>query len=86
MTRIRVYILNEYENRNKTNKYLYIMNKNKTYQTPVVLQEVNVLLEREFLAASIVDQSLKIYSDGQEVEEVDAASTDFDWNSSWEWE
>lgn len=62
------------------------MNKNKTYQTPVVLQEVNVLLEREFLAASIVDQSLKIYSDGQEVEEVDAASTDFDWNSSWEWE
>ncbi len=62
------------------------MNKNKTYQTPVVLQEVNVLLEREFLAASIVDESLMIYSDGQVVEEVDAASTDFDWNSSWEWE
>ena len=62
------------------------MNKNKTYQTPVVLQEVNVLLEREFLAASIVDQSLKIYSDGQEVVEIDAESSDFDWNKGWEWE
>lgn len=62
------------------------MNKNKNYQTPRVLGEVNVLLERDFLKGSIVDESLMIYSDGQEVEDVDAASTDFDWNSSWEWE
>ena len=62
------------------------MNKNKTYQTPVVLTEVNVLLERDFLAGSIVDESLAIISDGQEVEKVAADSEEFDWNNSWTWE
>ena len=62
------------------------MIKNKTYQTPTVLKEVAVLLERDFLKGSIVDDSLLIVSDGQEVTEVDAASEDFDWNNSWEWE
>ena len=62
------------------------MNKNKTYQTPRVLQEVDVQLERDFLEGSIVDDSLLIVSDGQEVTEVDAAGEDFDWNNSWEWE
>jgi hypothetical protein len=63
------------------------MNKNKTYQTPVVLTEVNVLLERDFLAGSIVDESLAIYSDGQDVTEVKADDEEqFDWNNSWSWE
>ena len=62
------------------------MNKQQTYQTPRVLQEVSVLLERDFLEGSIVDDSLLIVSDGQEVTEVDAAGEDFDWNNSWEWE
>ena len=62
------------------------MNKKQTYQTPVVLKEVSVLLERDFLEGSIVDDSLLIVSDGQEVTEVDAAGEDFDWNNSWEWE
>ena len=62
------------------------MNKKQTYQTPRVLQEVNVLLERDFLEASIVDESLMIYSDAQEVVDVDAASEDFDWNNDWTWE
>ena len=62
------------------------MNKNKTYQTPVVLTEVDVLLERDFLGGSIVDESLKIVSDGQEVENVAADSEEFDWNNSWTWE
>jgi len=62
------------------------MNKKQTYQTPVVLKEVGVLLERNFLEGSIVDDSLLIVSDGQEVTEVDAAGEDFDWNNSWEWE
>lgn len=62
------------------------MNKKQTYQTPVVLKEVGVLLERDFLEGSIVDDSLLIVSDGQEVTEVDAAGEDFDWNNSWEWE
>ena len=62
------------------------MNKKQTYQTPVVLKEVSVLLERDFLEGSIVDDSLLIVSDGQEVMEVEAGSSDFDWNNSWEWE
>ena len=62
------------------------MNKKQTYQTPTVLKEVSVLLERDFLGGSIVDDSLLIVSDGQEVTEVDAAGEDFDWNNSWEWE
>ena len=62
------------------------MIKAKHYQTPRVLTEVDVLLERDFLAGSIVDDSLLIVSDGQEVMEVDAASEDFDWNNNWEWE
>ena len=62
------------------------MNKKQTYQTPMVLKEVSVLLERNFLEGSIVDDSLLIVSDGQEVTEVDAAGEDFDWNNSWEWE
>ena len=62
------------------------MNKQQTYQTPRVLKEVDVLLERDFLAGSVVDDSLLIVSDGQEVTEVDAGSEDFDWNNSWEWE
>ena len=66
--------------------YCYIMNKNKSYQTPMVLTEVNVLLERDFLAGSIVDDSLMIVSDGQEIVEVNADSEEFDWNGSWEWE
>ena len=62
------------------------MIKNKTYQTPTVLKEVDVLLERDFLKGSIVDDSLKIFSDGQEVEEVEAGSEDFDWNNNWNWQ
>lgn len=62
------------------------MNKNRHYQTPMVLQEVKVLLERDFLNQSIVDASLLIYSDGQPLEEVEAGSTNFDWNNQWDWE
>lgn len=62
------------------------MNKKLTYQTPRVLTEVGVQLEREFLKGSLVDQSLLLYSDGQELEQVDAASSEFDWNGTWDWE
>lgn len=62
------------------------MIKNNTYQTPKVLKEVDVLLERSFLADSLVDESMLMISDGQEVETVEAGSSDFDWNNTWEWE
>ena len=63
-----------------------MMKTNRHYQTPMVLKEVTLQLERDFLAKSIVDDSLLIFSDGQEVENVEAASEDFDWNNTWEWE
>jgi hypothetical protein len=65
------------------------MNKNKTYQTPMVLQEVSVLLERDFLGGSIVDDSVELTIAGQSVGEIDATKVDgesFDWNTTWEWE
>ena len=71
---------------NKQNKYLSMMKTNRHYQTPVVLKEVSVQLERSFLAESIVDESLLIFSDGQEVETVEAGDAEFDWNNTWEWE
>ena len=63
------------------------MNKKQTYQTPVVLKEVSVLFERDFLDGSIVDDTLEIVSMGQEVDEINSANVDgFDWNQTWEWE
>ena len=62
------------------------MNKTRRYQAPVVLKRVTVLLEGDLLAASIVDESLEIISDGQEVVDIDASSSEFGWNNHWEWE
>lgn len=62
------------------------MNKKQTYQTPVVLREVSVLFERDFLDGSIVDESVLMYSDGQELETVDSDTAEFDWNNDWTWE
>lgn len=62
------------------------MIKNTHYQTPTVLKEVEVQLERDFLGGSIVDESLLLYSAGQDVETVEADDSEFDWNNSWEWE
>ena len=63
-----------------------MMKTNRHYQTPVVLKEVTLQLETDFLKGSIVDDSLLIVSDGQDVTEVDASSEEFDWNNNWEWE
>ena len=63
-----------------------MMKTNRHYQTPVVLKEVTLQLETDFLTGSIVDDSLLIVSDGQDVTEVDASSEEFDWNNNWEWE
>ncbi len=49
------------------------MNKKLTYQTPRVLTEVGVLLERDFLQGSVVDQ-MTVIATGQEVEEYDFAA------------
>ena len=62
------------------------MKTRKNYQTPGVLKDVSVQLERDFLKGSIVDDSLMVISDGQKVNDIDAGSEDFDWNNRWEWE
>lgn len=90
MTRICVYnIVVKYKTENKSNKYLYIMNKKLTYQTPRVLAETSVQLERDFLKGSIVDDTVELTIAGQSVGEIDATKVDgesFDWNTTWEWE
>ena len=45
------------------------MIKNKTYQTPTVLKEIDVLFERDFLEGSVVDD-MTVVSMGQEVEDI----------------
>ena len=52
---------------------------NRTYHSPIVLQTVTVLLERDFLDGSLV---LEVESVGQQVEEKDFSSGDF--NFEWE--
>lgn len=53
----------------------------RNYQAPRVLQEVSVRVEKAFLAASLVDTAV-VTSVGQEVQEYDFASDDF--NHQWE--
>ena len=55
--------------------------KKNNYQTPRVLQEATVLVERSFLAASLVDTAV-VTSVGQEVEEFDFTTDEF--NHQWE--
>ena len=55
--------------------------KTNKYQTPRVLQEVSVLVEESFLAASLVDTAV-VTSVGQEVEEYDVTTDEF--NHQWE--
>lgn len=65
------------------------MNKKLTYQTPRVLAETSVQLERDFLKGSIVDDTVELTIAGQSVGEIDATKVDgesFDWNTTWEWE
>lgn len=61
------------------------MNKNKTYQTPRVLQEVDVLLERDFLNGSVVDD-MTVVSTGQEVEEINFSTEVEDNPFTFDWE
>jgi len=52
---------------------------------PAILQEVTLEGEGQLLAGSIVNQ-VEIESAGQVVHDIDASSTDFDWNDNWTWE
>jgi hypothetical protein len=61
------------------------MNKKQTYQTPRVLQEVDVLLERDFLNGSVVDD-MTVVSTGQEVEEINFSTEVEDNPFTFDWE
>ena len=67
---------------NDRSKTLYTMySKRHFYLPPHVLQEVSVRVEKAFLAASLVDTAV-VTSVGQEVEEYDFTSDEF--NHQWE--
>ena len=61
------------------------MNKKQTYQTPTVLKEVDVLLERDFLNGSVVDD-MTVVSTGQEVEEINFSTEVEDNPFTFDWE
>ena len=50
-----------------------MMKTNKNYRPPMILQEVSVQLERDFLENSLVDKAV-ITSTGQDVETKDFSS------------
>ena len=52
---------------------------------PAILREISLDSGAQILAGSIVDQ-VTILSAGQEVHDIDASSSEFEWNDSWEWE
>ena len=62
------------------------MKRKQKFETPTVLQKVDLALEDGILVkGSIVDQ-VEIISMGQEVHDIDASSEEFDWNNQWKWE
>ena len=60
------------------------MKRKIKFETPTVLRSVDLTYEGGILAGSIVDQ-VAITSVGQEVEDINASSEEFDW-SNWQWE
>ena len=62
------------------------MKRKIKFETPTVLQAVDLSLEGGILLkGSIVDQ-VEVISAGQEVHDIDAEAPDFEWNEHWEWE
>ena len=57
------------------------MKNSSNYQSPRVLQEVSIRVEKAFLKASLVDTAV-VTSVGQEVEEHDFTTDEF--NHQWE--
>lgn len=54
----------------------------KKYLAPRVLNTVDVLLEEDFLAGSVVTKDTKVQTKGQEVQSYDFSDTQF--NQVWE--
>ena len=59
------------------------MNMKQKFIKPAILQEVTLLGDGSILAASIVDSGFVVESAGQDVNNIDAGTQD--WNSKWEW-
>ncbi|MBQ4287855.1 MAG: hypothetical protein II770_07470 [Bacteroidales bacterium] len=57
----------------------------KKFETPRVIREVSFQAESSFLGGSIVDTGVELISDGHKVENIDASSSEFDWNNNWTW-
>ena len=62
------------------------MKRKHKFESPTVLQAVDLSLEGGILLqGSIVDQ-VEVISAGQVVHDIDASSSEFDWNENWNWE
>jgi len=61
------------------------MKTKEQFVKPAILREVSLDSGASILAGSIVDQ-VEILSAGQEVHDIDASSSEFEWNENWNWE
>ncbi|MBR1436343.1 MAG: hypothetical protein IJ584_14675 [Bacteroidales bacterium] len=61
------------------------MKTKEKFIKPAILREVSLEAGGQILAGSIVDDVV-IESAGQTVQDIDASSSEFDWNNQWDWE
>ena len=61
------------------------MKTKEQFVKPAILREVSLDSGASILAGSIVDQ-VEILSAGQEVHDIDASDSEFEWNENWNWE
>ena len=61
-----------------------MMKKKQKFIKPEILRELSLLGDGSILAGSVVDNAV-VVSAGQDLEEINAASPDNDWNHQWEW-
>jgi len=73
----------EYENKIVTT--IDAMKTKVKFVKPAILREVSLESEGQILAGSIVDQ-VEVLSAGQEVHDINAEESEFDWNQDWQWE
>ena len=58
------------------------MKKKQQFERPAILQEFSLLPEAPILAESVVDD-VTVISEGQQVQDINAA--DQGWNHQWDW-
>ena len=62
------------------------MKRKHKFESPTVLQAVDLSLEGGILLKGSIVEQLEITSVGQEVHDLNADDQQFEWNENWNWE